>query len=483
MRRVPSLLAAALVVGVYVFFGTAGTWEFRRVAWDQKFTRFGEGYYASLTEGFLRGNTYMAHEADPRLAALENPYEYYPRHDSKIPYLWDASYYRGRYYLYYSPLPVVLFYLPFRVVAGAYPPDGLAGVFFCTWAFLAAVAFLVRALSYARRPLHVPLWLWIVFAGLANLIPFLLSEARVYEVATMAAMAMGTSWAYALLRFVETRSRAHATWMGVWLALSIAARPNVGMLLFATAAVVLAFRRERGTFLRAAIAIAIPLAVVGAALAAYNYARFQSPAETGIRYQFEFYNMHHYHVCGVRTWQEAVRAVNETNHFLFWPPCIASTFPFVDLIPARLDHKVSFPGQGEQTGGVFAIAPLTMAASLAALAFALRRDEKDSGTRAALYVMLGAWLVLLGLGLCWFVTARYSLDFMLLMLIATAVCVERALTMLSDAGFIRAPMRILAVVLAGYSTILGFLLGFASIGGTFARQNPELFKRLSAWFE
>src|SRR5204862_40417 len=222
-RLSPILIAIAVlaVLAAYVFFASNGTMAFRRVAWDQKFERPAEGYYASLAEGFRCGQLSMAHEADPRLKAAFDPYRADVREQCHAPYLWDASFYRGRYYLYFTALPVVLFYLPFRVIAGAYPLDALAGVFFSAWAFIMATLTLRRA--FLGRNLHLPLPLWILVIGLGNVIAFTLSFVRTYEVAILAATAMSATWAYALLRFIETQSAKHAMWMGLWLALAVVA--------------------------------------------------------------------------------------------------------------------------------------------------------------------------------------------------------------------------------------------------------------------
>src|SRR5437867_10278914 len=101
---------------------------------------------------------------DPRLMALSFPYDMKAREG--IEYLWDASYFNGHYYLYFSPLPALIFYMPYRLLRGGYPRDALAAAFFSAWAFLAATAFARRAL--AGRRLHIPLPVWILLIGFGN---------------------------------------------------------------------------------------------------------------------------------------------------------------------------------------------------------------------------------------------------------------------------------------------------------------------------
>ncbi|HWW61062.1 MAG TPA: hypothetical protein VN181_06835 [Thermoanaerobaculia bacterium] len=471
----PIALPAAAVITAYVFFASVGHWEFHRVRIYQHFTHLGEGYYSKLADGFLSGRVSMTYAPDPRLAALRDPYDYGARETQNIEYLWDASYYRGKYYLYFSPVPVLLFYIPFRIVGGGFPPDALAAVFFCTWAFIATVTFVVRATRARKR--HVPLPVWILVLGIGNVVPFMLPYVRVYEVAIFTAMAMSATWAVALQRFLETRTRSSAVWMGVWLALAIATRPNLLVLLLVTALAIWRGEHRRTS----AIAAAIPLAIVFLAMVTYNYARFGKPFELGVKYQMTFVSMRHYPVCRVCTLPEVLRVINSAGHYVFWAPTVGSEFPFVDLQRTRLDPHTSFPGTGENVAGVAALVPLTLFGSVFAMLAVTRREERDAGTRAALHVMAGAWLVLLGLSACWWVTTRYALDFMLLMVAATIVCIEGGLTQLAAAGFSIRPLRVAAAILACYSILLGFFLGFMGAEGTFEYSNPELFHKLQEY--
>src|SRR5215213_3560711 len=97
------------VVAAYAFFASYGEFEFHSRQWDTPGGRPGDAYYASLSEGFLRGQLSMAHKPDPQLMAMANPYDYAEREKIKVPYLWDASYLNGRYYLYFTPLPAFFF--------------------------------------------------------------------------------------------------------------------------------------------------------------------------------------------------------------------------------------------------------------------------------------------------------------------------------------------------------------------------------------
>jgi hypothetical protein len=472
-RGIVRWLAILFVLAVYAFFAGDGKFDFRRLGTWQ------ETNYASLAEGFYRGHLYLWVTPDPRLTALPYPYDFKLR--GAIDYRWDTSYLNGHYYLYSSPLPVLLVYLPLRILRGAYPPDSFVALLFSAWAFLAIVAFTRRALRLAGQPLHIPFWLWVLFIGLGNVAAFVLVTIHMYEIAIITGMAMTAMWALALLRFNESPAAGRAAWLTLWLALSIAARPNLGVLLFVTAFVIL---RRKPSMKMIAASLA-PLAIVAIAMLWYNAARFGDPLEFGVRYQLTHVDMSGRKVCSLCTVPEVARFANNIGHYLFWPLHIQSTFPFLDAMPARLDSAVSWPTPGnmtEQIIGIAPLAPLMILGTLVALLLALSPGPKDLVTRSALQVMAGAWLIVFGLSTCWWIVARYSLDFMLLMSAASVICIENALTRLRATTIRFAPIRAMIIALACYSILTGILLGFVGPGDAFKRANPAVFEKVADWF-
>ena len=474
-RRLPFLAAIAIVLAAYTFFATHGKWHFHSRTWDLPGGRPADAYYASLAEGFLRGQLSMAHQPGAELMAMPNPYDYEARAAGNVHYLWDASYFNGRYYLYFSPLPALVFYMPFRVVYGKYPGDQLAGAVFAAWAFVLAALFVRRALpDRAEMPLLV------VLLGLGNVVPFIMVFSRTYEVATLCGMAMSATWAWSLLRYLESPATSRLLWMSIWLGLAIAARPNLGVLIPVMFLAIANLRK---------IALAsIPLAIIGGALLAYNYARFHDPFEFGHRYQLTYFSMAEHRVCGVHDAPEAVRLISNARLYVFTPPDFTREFPFVNLPTRPLDAAVSYNERSEEVGGLAPLIPLAFIGSF----FALRRKDRDPATRAARLVIAGGWLALLGLAACWYVTARYEVDFMLL--IATGAIVssraksrdlavgrdQRANRTARFLDFARNDMGV--ILLASWSILIGTLLGFKGTGSEFARMNPELFRRLSDLF-
>lgn len=479
LRRfgVLNIFAVAAVLLAYFFFATVGTMRFPLLrAGERHIDDPSADYYARLADAFLSGQTYLNEAPDARLEDVVNPFD--PAQREGIMVLWDASYYKGRYYLYWTPLPALLFHIPVRLVTGRYPDDALASTFFASWAFVAAALALHR--TFRDRTVNVPLWIGILTLGLGGLTPYTLSLVRVYEVAALCAMAMSATWALALLRFVEERTAAAALWMGAWLGLAIAARPTLALLFLPTLATFYLISGRRA-LVRTAVGFLVPLFVVGFALAGYNIVRFGNPFELGVRYQLSWISMQGVRFCSLCSVDDVLRLANGAIHYLFWPVRVWTDFPFLEALVARLDPKTSITAGAEHVIGVFVINPLVMIATAAAAILVLA-PKRSVGVIGATAILAGGWLVLFGVSTCKYVVYRYSLDFILLMILAALICVEEGFEFLRASNVRVRLLRIAVATLCAYSIIVGILLGFEGPFLAFRRYNPELTEKIAAVF-
>jgi hypothetical protein len=221
--------------------------------------------------------------------------------------------------------------------------------------------------------------------------------------------------------------------MGVFLSLAIATRPNLLVLVLVQAWIVFRDRRVWP-------AVLAPLALVACGILGYNYARFGDATEFGVSYQMGRLPMQGRTICGVCGPGELPRLVNHVVHYVAWPPVFLQKFPYAFVQHHRLDPAVTYPGGGEPIAGVAPITPLAIIGSFLAL-LAARRSTGS-------ILVLGGWLVLFALSSCWWVTARYTLDFVGLVLAGALLCIDDA------------QPRWLTWPLALYSIALGLLLPF-----------------------
>ena len=69
--------------------------------------------YELLAESLSNGHVYIDYDdVDPKLLALDNPYDPEARKAAGVSFHWDHAFYKGRYYMYFGVVPVFLLFLP-----------------------------------------------------------------------------------------------------------------------------------------------------------------------------------------------------------------------------------------------------------------------------------------------------------------------------------------------------------------------------------
>jgi tetratricopeptide (TPR) repeat protein len=257
-----------------------------------------DAYYNLMVGGWLQGKTSLSLDAPAGLQALANPYD--PKANAQYrgsmfypPRVHDLSYFRGKLYAYFSPVPALVAFLPFHVLTGRWLSHQQACLFFCLVQFYAAVAllWLVRGLFFRSVGDG-----WIATAVLAlgflSVAPILLQRPDAWEVPLACAQA---GWMLVLLSVLWIWLRPCAGWppfliAGVSAAMAAGSRPSsalCGALLLLPACGLLGANREGATARRAGYlaALALPSIVLGGALLAFNKARFGEWLEFGQKYQ------------------------------------------------------------------------------------------------------------------------------------------------------------------------------------------------------
>lgn len=86
--------------------------------------------YQHVTDALLEGHAYLDEEPPAWLVDADNPYDYdYRKEQSEVtsePYLFDYAFHDGRYYSYDGILPVLVMFLPYRLVTGTNMTNGMS---------------------------------------------------------------------------------------------------------------------------------------------------------------------------------------------------------------------------------------------------------------------------------------------------------------------------------------------------------------------
>lgn len=485
-------MALAVILGVlcieamYVFLISAGTWH----NWITT-----TSYYDELAKSFAGGKLWIEEKPDPALLALPNPYD--PKARSGIPYPQDVSLYKGRFYLYFGPVPalILLFFKTF--VAGSIGDQYL--VFgFMTGILLVQVVLIVSV--WRRFLFDVPFWLLlpgILVSGLISPFGWTLSLASVYNAAILSGQFFflaGLCFAFSALKQAQI-SKGKLVLAGLFWVCAIGSRMTqvmpVGLMLIL---IIIWLLRGQGTKslhsnpYPAIVFLGIPLLVGALGLGWYNWARFNSIFESGITYQLAGVDLqkHQQELFSYR-----YIGNNFFNYFLI-KPSINKKFPFlgpVKGIDEPIIKFVDFPDIyfSQETAGLLYIAPFILF-SVIPIIYAFRnfRGELKEGERCYNWVVISLFgsffsSLLFFLSFFW-AGVRYLADFM------------PALVMLSVFGFLQSYRY------AGKSLILRWLvvtIGLALIAITIVNSNlialsissakyrefnPELWRQLTKFF-
>ena len=251
------------------------------------------GGYGELTDAFLHHSVSLRTPVDPKFALTKNPYDPSTRPPG-LNFPWDDSYYKGKLYLYFGPVPALLIGCPWHFFFG-YLPTQNAIVFLFSVGQLALFVALLRLLVsryFPNVPVGFEYLLFLVYA-FAGLFPFILSRTDKYEVAISSSVFFTLAFFLTLLAGLTSERR---RWLGFALAsgsagLAAGSRPTTIFLLLLLAAcwLILHARKPFGSVaLRELAAIAFPAIFAVTALLWYNVARFGDPFQFGNHYQMNY---------------------------------------------------------------------------------------------------------------------------------------------------------------------------------------------------
>jgi hypothetical protein len=492
-----------LFIGIgslYVFLASAGYWT----TWPST-----SRYYDLLAEGFIRGQAALPIEPSPLLAELEDPYS--PSERRGVPILYDASYYRGKYYLYWGPAPAAIAALWKLATQRSVGDEHI--VFVSISSIFVFSMLIVLRLKKKFIP-SVPGWL-LATSGLilATSHPMLwvLNWPDIYPAAIASGQAFLLGGLLVALPLID--GSVERVWRlfltGVLWSLAIGSRLTLILPVSILAiAVILGLSSRMGVGRRQLAtriaALTLPLVISAGLLGFYNHVRFGNVLETGLRYQLS--KLDHRALYEEGRPFDAAYALPNTIYYLTAPLRFQSTFPFVrplwtqvpsiSLILERLDVSEAY--HVEDITGLLLAMPTIVFAGLAARALLCFRKGGAEGTSGSTDALLhDRWfrrtltvLLLAGLAaavptaLYFWVSNRFFLDSV--PLLAITACAGTWLVHGASRGF---PLRqravdlliVLAVVTAA---ILGLLLAFTGSWSRLDDLNPSLWKALTdllAW--
>ena len=250
--------------------------------------------YELLAESFLEGHLYIDYDdIDPKLLALDNPYDPDAREAADVSFHWDHAFYHGRYYMYFGVVPVFLLFLPYRFITGMslttyHATQIFAALFICG---VFSLFYMLGKAFFKRLSLGLYLSLSAAFSFIS--VWYAVSAPALYCTAITAAICLEIWSFFFFIRAVfvcekESTSIRYAFFGSLTGALAFGCRPPIALANLFVLPLIAVFLKGRKLTLRLGKQLflaASPYIVVGALLMLYNYARFDNPFEFGQAYQ------------------------------------------------------------------------------------------------------------------------------------------------------------------------------------------------------
>jgi hypothetical protein len=435
------------------------------------------GLYNRLTDSFLAGQLSLLAQPDPGLLQLPDPYDPKENEPYRVPGVHDMSLYEGKFYAYFGPAAALTLFLPFRLF-GIALPDRVGLAIFATGAFVASCLLLKVAIAYFYP--QTPAFLFYALCGVlgfSNTFPVLLRRPDMYEIAIASGQFFLFSGLYLITRSaLDIESSNKTAWFGgAMLGMAVLARPP---LIFAGLALVWLWCSRRALIRprqMRALAAAVPIAAAVAVSCAYNYARFDSPLDFGIRHQ----------LAGIDSTKivffSLPRLTGNTYLFLLYPPDLSAAFPFLSL------SRPWLPPAGryllfEPIGGLIWLSPLLLTLLLAPWVI-----YKEQGERRRLL----AWftgvpffiaIALLCLDSSLVATMRYTADFASLLFVAAALTIA-GLWQMSKPGAWRILYTVVFVIFGLASVGSNAAIGLMGYLGGLNQSAPDQYRALEKIFK
>ena len=320
-------IAAFIVLIIYIWFISIGPWRIRGYTSD---------YYSQMASAFQHGQLALEAKPAPALLALPNPYD--PKARKNIPLLGDASLYKGKYYLYFGPLPS----LPLALIADIFPIHAgdqiFVYVFLVGLFFLQSLFFITLFRQYFSS---LPFWIvpsGILLLGVAGPYTRMLAHPFIHEAAISGGQVFSTAGLYFAFLALQNKpiNNRKLFIASVFWACSLATRITQLLPISALVVVTLLFimnehRKAKlsWNFASSTLALTAPLLFTGLLLGWYNWARFDSISEFGLYYQLAAFNLQ----ANYSALFSRVYVVQNIYNYFLNPFELRGSFPFVFPLP------------------------------------------------------------------------------------------------------------------------------------------------------
>lgn len=420
-------------------------------------------YYVELAYGFKNGNLYLEQTPTDRLLSLENPYDFYLRKEKNIEdFPWDVSLYKGRFYIYWGPVPAMLIMIFDRAWLAQIGDFHLALAFACgLFIYMTLLVSTIWRKFFKSAPTWL-LWFLLIVIGFTTPATIMLYKSEIYDAAIFGCQFFfigGCYWAFRSMLDGKLKIGLLALASFHW-ALAVGTRVIVLPAVIFAAGLTLAFiyrsfsLRTIKELMPSFMSITLPLAMAGIGLAYYNYARFEDILEFGVTYQLANVDYTNFH--GSFSFY---RIYENIKLYFLYPVGIRSRFPYLNM--------EEYVASNARMAGLGYVSPIiVLAFPIIRLLKGIGKENVNEPLENWLYLMLaGSGLIsFFFLMSFYFVAMRYNQDFMPAFLGSIAIQIGMGYELLGKRPLIRNSLIFVVVLLGIVTIVANFLLAVPDSG-------------------
>ncbi len=305
--------------------------------------------YEIMAESILAGHLYLDREdIDPKLLAMENPYDPWAREEQGVDFCFDHAFYKGHYYMYFGVVPVFLLFLPFRAITGT-----SLVTYHATQVFVAVFIVGIFALFHFIKKRFFHEMPWGVYLALACAVSVMsvwysADAPSLYCTAITAGLCVEVWSVFFFVKAVHgegvgrTQRDLYFLWGGLLGALAFGCRPPVALANLLAVPLLAGYwkRQENPPKMARELALAaLPYVIVAILLMLYNYLRFEDPFEFGQTYQLTVGDQSAFQEVGFSQ-QKLVKILNGVAENLISYKPLSQEFPYISHNGAYINFPI-----------------------------------------------------------------------------------------------------------------------------------------------
>ena len=477
----------AVIFTVYAGFITFGNFT----TWNHT-----THYYTQLADAFSHGYLYVDLQLGKSLSGavdLNDPANRPPFDDE----IWDMSLYKGKFYLYWGPVPSLLI-MPIQLIVDKKVTDNYLVFFFLSGLLIFNSLIILRLWKkfFPQIPAQY-VYGCIPLIGLILPIPWSTGIPNVYEAAIGAGQFFLIGGIYFSLSVFEqfpAFDKKSLFLAGLFWACSVGSRAiNVFSVIFLVLVVLVWILKVLPKpinwilYYRSIYSLLLPLIVGAIMIGWYNWARFDSPLEFGLRYQITIYDLN-----------KQSNLVFEPGYFftnlyayIFHPYVVIAGFPFIQPTAASAALQKfnviapQFYYAGRVTGLLFSAPFLLLGLVHLFSENKVVAQEASSplsrSYRFVLFLFGGSFLLNFSILLFYFYgQERFLVDFISQITLLAIVGYWQLIAAKIRSNTLSQKLLLTAANLLIIFTICaGILLAFSSETSRFAELNPHFFETIN----